>query len=90
VSAADRFRARAEDDELHEVTALVNLKTALRWLGKHARNEEEAVAFLTEAMELDPKIESGTARQRQRKQREDAAAAKEGGGGGGGGGREEL
>jgi hypothetical protein len=61
LAAADRFRAMAVD-ELHAVTALVNLKTALRWLGKHARDENEAVTLLTEAAELDPKIASAEQR----------------------------
>ena len=55
--AADRFRALTKHDP-RAITALVNLKTALRWLGKHARNEDEAVTLLTEANELDAKIAS--------------------------------
>ena len=55
LAAADRFRAMVSNDD-HAVTALVNLKTTLRWLGKHARDETEAVALLTEAAELDAKI----------------------------------
>ena len=66
VAAADRFRELSTTDEVHTVTALLNLKVVLRWLGKKAPDQETAMKYLGEALELDAKIQATQQKQAAR------------------------